>query len=44
MEILFENEEERIIYQERYDKNKILDEKEGIVSSMGFGKVDFEGR
>ena len=44
MEILFEDKEERGVYQERYDINKILDQKEGIVSSMGFGKVDFEGR
>ena len=44
MEILFHDEKERSVYQERYNKNKILDEKEGIISTMDFGKVGFEGR
>ena len=43
MEILFD-EEKRKAYQQRYDVNKNLDRKEGIVSNMKFGKVDFEGR
>ena len=41
MQILF-SEEERGVYQERYEVNKSLDREEHVVSSMQFGKVDFK--
>ena len=41
MKILF-SEEEKEVYQERYEANKKLDREEHAVSSMQFGKVDFK--
>ena len=41
MKILF-TEEEQKIYYERYKANKALNEKESIVNSLKFGKVDFK--
>ena len=41
MEILFHDEEERKVYQKRYEKNRNLDRKVYGLSRVKFGKVDF---
>ena len=41
MKILF-NEEERVVYQERYEVNKQLAEEQNRISKLEFGKVDLK--
>lgn len=42
MQLLFDNQQQRAIYQKRFNANKALDKEERRVENLKFGKVDFK--